>query len=154
MLLSNKLVNIFRQYFTKKVASDLGVPGTPRGLGRAYKIHLLGLWKTLLFIFLLDIFFIYISNVSPFPVSPLEIPYSIPSLPASMRVFSYLSTHLCLTALAFPYTGASSLHRTKGLSSHWCLIRPSSATYAAGAMGCSMCTLWKTFNVGCFHSVF
>ena len=26
--------------------------------------------------------------------------------------------HSCLTALASPYTGASSLHRTKGLSSH------------------------------------
>jgi hypothetical protein len=25
---------------------------------------------------------------------------------------------------------------------HWCQIRPSSATYAAGAMGLPMCTLW------------
>ena len=25
---------------------------------------------------------------------------------------------------------------------HWCLTRPSSATYAAGAMGPFMCTLW------------
>jgi hypothetical protein len=32
----------------------------------------------------------------------------------------------------------SSLHRTKDLSSHWCLTRSSSATYAAGAM----CTPW------------
>jgi hypothetical protein len=43
--------------------------------------------------------------------------------------------------LAFSYTGASSLHRTKGLSSHWWLTRPSSATYAAGAMNPFMCTL-------------
>jgi hypothetical protein len=45
-------------------------------------------------------------------------------------------------SLAFPYTGALNLHRNKGFSSHWCPTRPSSATYAAGAMGCSMCTLW------------
>jgi hypothetical protein len=47
-----------------------------------------------------------------------------------MRVFSHLP------ALAFPSTGASSLHRTKVFFSHWC------STYAAGAMGCSMCILW------------
>jgi len=29
-----------------------------------------------------------------------------------------------LPALAFPHTGASSLPRTKGLSSHWCSTRP------------------------------
>jgi hypothetical protein len=32
----------------------------------------------------------------------------------------------------------SSLHRTKGLPSLWCLTRPSSATHVAGAMSCSM----------------
>jgi hypothetical protein len=31
---------------------------------------------------------------------------------------------------------------TKGLSSHWCQTRLSSATYVAGVMGPSMCTLW------------
>jgi hypothetical protein len=31
-----------------------------------------------------------------------------------------------------------SLHRTKGISSHWCLTMLSSATYAAGAMGPSI----------------
>jgi hypothetical protein len=30
----------------------------------------------------------------------------------------------CLTTLGFLYTGASSLHRTKGIPSHWCQIRP------------------------------
>jgi hypothetical protein len=40
-----------------------------------------------------------------------------------------------------PTLGASSLLRTKGLSSHWWPTRPSSAPYAAGAMGPSMCTL-------------
>jgi hypothetical protein len=33
-------------------------------------------------------------------------------------------------------------HRTKDLSSHWCPIRASSATYKSGVMGRSMCTLW------------
>jgi hypothetical protein len=46
-------------------------------------------------------------------------------------------THSCLPTLAFPYTGALSLRRTKGLS-HWCPRRPFSVTYA---MGPSMCTL-------------
>ena len=42
----------------------------------------------------------------------------IPSPSASMRVLPYPLTHSHLTALAFPYTGALSLHRTKGLPSH------------------------------------
>jgi hypothetical protein len=40
-------------------------------------------------------------------------------------------THSCLLALAFPCTGAYNLHKNKGLSSHWWLTRPSSATYAS-----------------------
>jgi len=63
-----------------------------------------------------------------------------------MRVFPQSPTHSCLPTLAFPYTGASSLGRTKGFSSHWCPTKPSSATYAAGATGCSMCTLWLADN--------
>jgi hypothetical protein len=47
------------------------------------------------------------------------------------------STHP-LPAFPFPYTGASSLHRTKGLFSHWCLKRPSSAIYVSGAMDSSL----------------
>ena len=43
--------------------------------------------------------------LSPFPASPLQAPYSIPSYPASMRVFPYTPTHSHLTALAFPYAG-------------------------------------------------
>jgi hypothetical protein len=34
----------------------------------------------------LGILFIYIYMLSPFPVYPLEIPYPIPPLPASMRM--------------------------------------------------------------------
>jgi hypothetical protein len=54
--------------------------------------------------------------LSPFPVFPLETPYIIP-LPLLLRMPPLLIPSL-LTALAFLYTGASSLHRPKGLSSH------------------------------------
>jgi hypothetical protein len=74
---------------------------------------------------------------SRFPHKPLIPP---PSLCFSEA--APLPTHSCLTAWACPYTGALSLHKTKGLPSHWCLTRPSSATYVAGAMDSSMCTLW------------
>jgi len=40
------------------------------------------------------------------------------------------------------HLGGSSLGRTKSFSSHWCPTRSSFATFAAGAMGLSMCTLW------------
>jgi hypothetical protein len=60
-----------------------------------------------------------------------------------MRVYPHQTlTHSCLPDLTFPFTGASDIHRTKGLSSHWCPTRLSSATYAARAMGPSQCTLW------------
>jgi hypothetical protein len=60
---------------------------------------------------LLDILFIYISNVIPFPnLSPRNLLSHPP--PASMRVYTHPPT------LTFPYTGASNLHGTKGLFSH------------------------------------
>jgi hypothetical protein len=52
-------------------------------------------------LFLLDIFFIYISNVqmlSPFLFSSLKIPYSLPPCPVFQPI------HGCFMALAFPYT--------------------------------------------------
>ena len=53
----------------------------------------------------------------PLPVSPLEIIYPISPSPASMRVLRHPPTHpptlSFLPDLAFPYTGALSLHRTK-----------------------------------------
>ena len=55
--------------------------------------------------------------LSPFPVSSLENP-SHPHSPASMRMLPLPPTHSHLTTLAFPYTEALSLHKTKGLSSH------------------------------------
>jgi hypothetical protein len=71
--------------------------------------------------------------LSPFPVSPLENPYPFLPPPASLRVLTHPPTHSHLTALAFPYTGESSLHRTKGFSSNWCQTMPPSATYVSGA---------------------
>ena len=56
-----------------------------------------------------------------FPVSPPETPYTIHPPPTSMRLLPHPPTHTCLPALTFLYTGTSSLHKTKGLSSHWCL---------------------------------
>jgi hypothetical protein len=64
---------------------------------------------------------------------PLWIAPNQPPPPASMWM---------LPSLAFPYTGALSLHRTKGCSSHWCCTRTFSAkNTGAGAIGCSMWTL-------------
>ena len=51
--------------------------------------------------------------------SPLCKPPSHLSLSfASKRMLTHPPIHSCLTPLVFLYTGASSLHRTKGLSSH------------------------------------
>ena len=50
--------------------------------------------------------------LSPFLVSPPKIPYPLPPPPAPQP------THSCFLALAFPYTGAYNLCKTKGLSSH------------------------------------
>jgi hypothetical protein len=61
-----------------------------------------------LFIYLLNIFFIYISNVIPFPGSRSQLllgnPYPIFPLPAFMGVLPHPSTHSRLHVLAFPYT--------------------------------------------------
>jgi hypothetical protein len=60
-------------------------------------------WSVLFFFFF---FFFYISNVIPFPIS-------LP--PPSIRVLPHSPTHPLLPTPAFPYTGAPSLHRSKGL---------------------------------------
>ena len=56
--------------------------------------------------------------LSPFLVSPLKTPYSIPLTPASMRMFVLPPTHPYFPILTFSYSGTVSLHRTKGFSSH------------------------------------
>ena len=72
----------------------------------------------LLFLFLLD-FFIYISNVMPFPspyptASVPESPYPILSPPSSMVVFLHPSTHSYLPVLDYLTLGhLSRLHRSK-----------------------------------------
>ena len=73
--------------------------------------------------------------------SPLEYSSPISPPPASIRMFSLLSTNLHLTTLASTYTEEVSLHRNKDFS-YGCQTMPSSATYAAGAMAPSMYTLW------------
>ena len=50
--------------------------------------------------------------LSPFLVSPLKTPYPITSSPA------HKLTHSPFPVLAFPFTGAFSFLRTKGLSLH------------------------------------
>jgi hypothetical protein len=72
----------------------------------------------LLLLFLLDILFIYISNVIPFVVSPPEAHYLALPPYVSMRVLTHAPTNSHLCALALPYTGALSLSRNKDLSFH------------------------------------
>jgi hypothetical protein len=69
--------------------------------------------------------------------------YTLFPLPfASMRVLLHPATLSCPTAPAFPYTGASNLHRTKSLPSHCCQARSSSDTYVSGAIAPSWYTPW------------
>jgi hypothetical protein len=85
---------------------------------------------------LLDIFFFQFQMLSP--LLPPHTLYSVPSPPASMRVFCYEPTHPCLTTLAFCYTGASSLERTKDLSTH--SLTPSlETTYSVQGLAASIC---------------
>jgi hypothetical protein len=126
-------------WFIESSSWDIYSPGWPRVLyiGQAVLwLVFLEVWTTILdltnntyFHWLFYIFIFWMLSLSP--AFPPQAPYLLPS-----------PTHSCLRVLEFPYAGSSSLHRTKGLPSHWCQIRPSSATYAARATGPSMCTLW------------
>jgi hypothetical protein len=66
--------------------------------------------------------------------SPIWNPLLHPPSPCFYKGIPSPPTPFCLPTMSPPYTGASSLHRIKGLSSHWCLTRPSSVTYAAGSI--------------------
>jgi hypothetical protein len=101
------------------------------------------LTKDDIFYFLLDIFFIYILNVIPFPGFPSQKNLSLPP--------TYQLTHSQFLVLAFPYIGSSSLHRNKGLSSHWWSTRPSSATFAARDMG--ILTFWANIHYQWMHTM-
>ena len=73
---------------------------------------------------LLDIFFIYISNVIPFPSFPSKNTLFLPPFPCSR-------THpLPLPRTVCPLYRGLEQHRTKGLFSHWWPTRSSSAAYA------------------------
>jgi len=95
-----------------------------------------------LLIFLLIIVFIYISNAILLPSYPSTNPHSISLPPSLLLLWECSPAHSCFTALASPYTGTSSLHRTQGLPSFWCYIRQISVTYVSEVMTPSMCTLW------------
>ena len=88
--------------------------------------------------------------LSPFSVSHSETPYPMPPTLIPWGCFpTHPATHSLCHTLAFPYTRASSLQRTRGLSSHWCHTWPFSATYAAEAMGHSMYTfLLEVYSMG------
>ena len=96
----------------------------------------------LLFFFSFVGYFLYL-HFKRYPLSSLPSgnPLFHSPPPASMRVLPYTCTHSCLPAQAFPSTGALKPHKTKSLFSHWFPTRPFSATYAARAMGPSICIL-------------
>jgi hypothetical protein len=82
----------------------------------------------------LDILFVYISNVIHISFFHFASPPISSPCPYFYEGVPPFTIHSHLTILAFPYNGALSLHRNKGLSSYRCQIRLSSATYADGAM--------------------
>jgi hypothetical protein len=63
-------------------------------------------------------FFIYISNVIPFPGLPSGNSLSHPPSTPSLRVLSHPLTHSYLLALVFPYIGALNPFKPKGCSSY------------------------------------
>ena len=60
----------------------------------------------------------------PFPGFPSANTLFQPPLPYFHEDAPLWPIYSCLTAVAFLYTGTANLHRTKGLFSHWCQIRP------------------------------
>ena len=96
------------------------------------------------FSLLLYIFFIYISNVIPFPSFPSRNCISHLLYPCFYEVSPQPSTHPYTpgSLLWHSYTlGASSLHRNKGLSSLWWPTKPFSGKYVAVVKSHSIWTL-------------
>jgi hypothetical protein len=83
--------------------------------------------------------YLHFKCYTPSPITP-RIPCLIP-LPLILWVCSPTQplTQFYHFTQAFPYTGSCSLHRTKALSSYWCLTMPSPSTYEAGDMRPYMC---------------
>ena len=73
--------------------------------------------------------------LSHFPGSSPQALYSLLPAPCIYEGAPPQLTYSCLSALVFPYSGSSSLQRTKELLFQRCQMRQSSATYPAGAMG-------------------
>ena len=108
--------------------------GPGSGTIRCCRLVGVGVSLSFFFFFLLDIFFIYISNIIPFPGFSFENHLSHPPSPCFYEGVSPLFHPLPLPSLAFPYTGASSFQRTKGLSSPGCPTTVSfGGTYLIGA---------------------
>jgi hypothetical protein len=62
------------------------------------------------------IFFVYVSNATPFLISTLQKPPSPLPLPASMRVFPHLPTHSTFLPSYSPYTGHQAFTRPRASS--------------------------------------
>jgi hypothetical protein len=77
--------------------------------------------------------------LSPFPVSTLEAPYKFPPSTTYMRVLLDSPTS-AFPPWHFPTLGHQTPSGQRAIP-HWCPTRISSATYAAGTMGSSVCTL-------------
>jgi len=73
----------------------------------------------------------------PFPVSHPKTP-----IPSPYSFFYEVVVPPQAPLFPPPRPDIPSFGKTKGFSSHWCPTRPSSATYAAGAMNLSIYTLW------------
>jgi len=104
------------------------------------KSHTVSLFS--FFLFLIRYFYLHFKcyPLSRFPIHKPPIPSSLPLLLRGCSL-THPPNPSHLPALTFPSTRRLSFSRTKGFSSHWCPTRSSSATYAAGAMGLSMCIL-------------
>ena len=93
------------------------------------------------FSFLLDIFFIYIFNIFPFPVLALENPLFHTCSPC-LYEGAFSPTHPLLFSLpVIPLHWSIEHSQAHGFLLPWCPKRPFSATHAASTMDPSMCTL-------------
>jgi hypothetical protein len=86
-------------------------------------------------------YFLYL-NSKRYPIFLFPLRKHPPHTPPPASMVSHPPTHSHLPTLVFLYSGTWSLHRMKGLFFLCCLTRPSSATFAAEAIGPSMCTLF------------
>ena len=91
---------------------------------------------------------------SKLPLHKSPIPSPISLLFSSMRVLFHPLTHFSLPTLVSPYAGASSLHRIKGLLSHWSQKHSSYAAYITIVMDPSVYTRWlMVYSLGTLHGL-